>query len=95
MYSILVSRRLSSSVISCRARAGRWLWVEGVLLALLDQYTDDVDRAAEKIGTFFDHLRQVGIRGLVAERLHDGNYVGLPRLPDDLAQPKNANKDRR
>ena len=39
-----------------------------LLLALLDQYTDDVDRAAEEIGTFFDHLRQVGIRGLVAEQ---------------------------
>ena len=53
-----------------------------LLLALLDEYTDDVDRAAEEIGTFFDHLRQVGVRGLVAERLHDGEYIGLPPLPD-------------
>lgn len=52
-----------------------------LLLALLDEYTDDVDRAAEEIGTFFDHLRQVGVRGLVAERLHDGEYIGLPPLP--------------
>ena len=63
-----------------------------LLLALLDQYTDDVDRAAEEIGTFFDHLRQVGVRGLVAERLNDGDYVGLPPLPEDLAE---ADKDRR
>ena len=63
-----------------------------LLLALLDQYTDDVDRAAEEIGTFFDHLRQVGVRGLVAERLNDGDYVGLPQLPEDLAE---ADKDRR
>jgi transcriptional regulator with XRE-family HTH domain len=46
-----------------------------LLLALLDQYTDDVDRAADEIGTFFDHLRQVGVRGLVAERLNDADYV--------------------
>ncbi len=46
-----------------------------MLIALLDQYTDDVDRAADEIGTFFDHLRQVGIRGLVAERLDDADYV--------------------
>ena len=59
-----------------------------LLLALLDQYTDDVDRAAEEIGTFFDHLRQVGVRGLVAERLNDGDYVGLPPLPEDLAEAK-------
>ncbi|HTW09668.1 MAG TPA: hypothetical protein VME46_19340 [Acidimicrobiales bacterium] len=26
---------------------------------------------------FFDHLRQVGVRGLVAEQLDDSDYVGL------------------
>jgi transcriptional regulator with XRE-family HTH domain len=57
-----------------------------MLLALLDQYTDDVDRAAEEIGAFFDHLRQVGVRGLVAERLHDGEYIGLAPLDEDLAE---------
>jgi transcriptional regulator with XRE-family HTH domain len=49
-----------------------------MLLALLDQYTDDVDRAADEIGTFFDHLRQVGVRGLVAERLDDADYMYQP-----------------
>lgn len=49
-----------------------------MLLALLDQYSDDVDRAADEIGTFFDHLRQVGVRGLVAERLGDPDYVYRP-----------------
>jgi transcriptional regulator with XRE-family HTH domain len=42
-----------------------------MLLALLDQYTDRVDQAAEEIGAFFDHLRLVGVRGLVAENLND------------------------
>ncbi|MGH9054868.1 MAG: hypothetical protein ACRDYY_03200 [Acidimicrobiales bacterium] len=49
-----------------------------MLLALLDQYTDEVDRAAEEIGAFFDHLRQVGVRGLVAERLNDADYHNPP-----------------
>ena len=49
-----------------------------MLLALLDQYTDQVDRVEEEIGAFFDHLRQVGVRGLVAEHLSDGDYIGLP-----------------
>ena len=45
-----------------------------MLLALLDQYTDRVDQAAEEIGAFFDHLRLVGVRGLVAEHLNDADY---------------------
>jgi hypothetical protein len=48
------------------------------LLALLDQYTDEVDRAAEEIDVFFDHLRQVGVRGLVAEHLNDADYQNPP-----------------
>jgi transcriptional regulator with XRE-family HTH domain len=58
-----------------------------LLLALLDDYTDDVDRAAEEIGTFFDHLRQVGIRGLVAERLNDDEYM---QRPAQRQKPKRA-----
>jgi hypothetical protein len=50
-----------------------------MLLALLDQYRDDVDRAADEMGAFFDHLRQVGVRGLVAERLNDADYVYRPK----------------
>ena len=49
-----------------------------MLLALLDEYTDEVDRAADEIGTFFDHLRQVGVRGLVAEHLDDADYHNPP-----------------
>jgi hypothetical protein len=46
-----------------------------LLLALLHQYADPVDNAAEEIGAFFDHLRQVGVRGLGAEQLDDPDYV--------------------
>jgi hypothetical protein len=52
-----------------------------------------LDRAAEELGAFLNHLGQVGIRGLVTERLNDGEYAGLPPLPEDLAEPKNAGKN--
>ncbi len=42
-----------------------------MLLALLTEHADGVDQAADEIGAFFDHLRQVGIRGLLAEKLND------------------------
>jgi hypothetical protein len=51
-----------------------------LLLALLDQYADQVDNAAEEIGAFLDHLRQVGVRGLVAEQLDDSDYAYWPEL---------------
>lgn len=46
-----------------------------MLLALLDDYADQVDSSAQELGVFFDHLRQVGIRGLVAEQLGDADYL--------------------
>ena len=42
-----------------------------MLLALLAEHADGVDAAADEIGAFFDHLRQLGIRGLLAEKLSD------------------------
>lgn len=58
-----------------------------MLLALLEEYSDGVDQAAEEIGAFFDHLRQVGVRGLVAETLNDPEYNGLP-APFDIPPPE-------
>lgn len=49
-----------------------------LLMALLDDYADDVDRAADELGRFFDHLRQVGVRGFVAEHLHDEEFTYPP-----------------
>jgi transcriptional regulator with XRE-family HTH domain len=46
-----------------------------MLLALLDDYADSVDATAEQMGQFFDHLRQVGVRGLVAEQLGDPAFM--------------------
>jgi len=45
-----------------------------LLLALLDDHADGLDQAADEIGTFFDHLRQVGIRGFVAENTLDDDF---------------------
>jgi len=45
-----------------------------LLLALLDQHADGLDKAADELGGFFDHLRQVGIRGFVAEHTVDDDF---------------------
>lgn len=47
-----------------------------VLMALLDHEASNLDRAADELGAFFDHLRRVGVRGFVAENIH----------PDSLAE---------
>ncbi len=49
---------------------------------------DEVDRAADEIGTFFDHLRQVGVRGLVAEHLR------RRRLPQPAGPESQATRPR-
>lgn len=41
-----------------------------MLLALLDRDATRLDKAADELGAFFDHLRRVGIRGFVAEHVH-------------------------
>lgn len=58
-----------------------------LLLALLDDYADRVDASADELGRFFDHLRQVGIRGLVAEQLNDADYTRNP-----AARPSSAKR---
>ena len=59
-----------------------------MLLALLDQYSDCVDKAADELGAFFDHLRLVGVRGLVAEELSDADYLSPPP-----AEPARSNRN--
>ena len=49
-----------------------------MLLALLDEHADKVDASADELGKFFDHLRQVGIRGLIAEQMNDHDYAISP-----------------
>lgn len=54
-----------------------------LILAMLDEQADDLDRAVEEIGRFFDHLRQVGIRGFVAENALDTDYATMPEYRSD------------
>ncbi len=48
------------------------------LLALLHDDADNLDKAADELGAFFDRLRAIGIRGFVAEKLNDANYNRQP-----------------
>lgn len=49
-----------------------------LLLAMLERHGDDLDAAADELGAFFDHLRQVGVRGFVAEKTQDAGYLAPP-----------------
>ena len=59
-----------------------------LLLAMLDRHADNLDAAADELGAFFDHLRQVGIRGFVAEKANDPEY--LPPAPKRARRPKDS-----
>jgi hypothetical protein len=50
-----------------------------LLLALLDQDADNLDKAANELGALFDRLRTTGIRGFFAEKLNDPDYVRQPQ----------------
>jgi transcriptional regulator with XRE-family HTH domain len=52
-----------------------------LLLAMLDRHADNLDAAADELGQFFDRLRQVGIRGFVAEKVNDPDYVRPGKAP--------------
>jgi len=58
-----------------------------LLLAMLDSHADRLDHAAEEMGKFFDHLRQVGIRGYVAEKANDRDFM-FPPAKKTAARPK-------
>jgi hypothetical protein len=60
------------------ARSREWSYTDRrkeLLLALLDNRADRLDKAADELGAFFDHLRQVGIRGYLAEHTEDDDYA--------------------
>ena len=46
-----------------------------LLLALVDEWADDLDKVAGEMGRFFDHLRAVGLRGLVGENTGDREFL--------------------
>ena len=51
---------------------------EALLLALEDQHADDFDTAVEELGAIFDHLRQVGMRGFIAEKTYRAQASAEP-----------------
>ena len=68
-----------------------------LLLAMLDQRSDRLDKAAEEIGEFFDNLRRIGIRGLVADEAMDPGFLARPAhqsdTPDDSEGPTATSLD--
>jgi hypothetical protein len=44
---------------------------------LLDEHADSLDSAVEELGRMVDHLRQVGIRGFIAEHTGDEDFTHL------------------
>ena len=64
-----------------------------LLLALLDNHADGLDRAADELGEFFDHLRQIGIRGFVAENTEDGDFATLPAHRSAAPDPEATSTD--
>jgi transcriptional regulator with XRE-family HTH domain len=46
-----------------------------LLLALLDEHADNFDKNIEELGRMIDHLRQVGIRGFIAEHTNDEDFT--------------------
>ena len=58
--------------------AKQWSYQERrkeLLLALLDEHADSLDNAVEELGRMVDHLRQVGIRGFIAEHTNDEDFT--------------------
>jgi transcriptional regulator with XRE-family HTH domain len=45
-----------------------------LLIALLDQYADEFDRAAEEMGSLVDRLRQLGLRAFVSASMNDLDF---------------------
>ena len=60
------------------ATARQWSYRERrkeLLLALLDEHADSLDNAVDELGRMVDHLRQVGIRGFIAEHTGDEDFT--------------------
>ena len=73
-----------------------------LLLAILDEHADSLDTAVEELGRIVDHLRQVGLRGFIAEHTGDEDFTyrdgraltgefGVDETtPDETSQPRRA-----
>jgi transcriptional regulator with XRE-family HTH domain len=57
------------------------------LLAMIDKHVDRLDKAADEMGRFFDHVRQVGVRGFLAETLMDDDFTYPPENRAKRSRP--------
>jgi hypothetical protein len=64
-----------------------------LLLAILDEHADDFDKNIEELGRIVDHLRQVGIRGFVAEHTHDEAFTFKEGYPPTVSPELSPNLD--
>ena len=58
-----------------------------LLHALLAERADKLDGAADELGSLFDYLREVGIRGFIAEHTNDTSFSTLPKNSASQAEP--------
>ena len=68
--------------------AGEWSYRERrkeLLLAILDEHADAFDKNIDELGRIVDHLRQVGLRGFVAEHTNDEDFTFNERHPPTVA----------
>jgi transcriptional regulator with XRE-family HTH domain len=74
------------------SNAKQWSYRERrkeLLLALLDEHKDQFDDAVDELGRVVDHLRQVGLRGFLAEKTFDDDFL-THNPPDDTASGDTA-----
>jgi transcriptional regulator with XRE-family HTH domain len=99
------AERTVEKITGIPGAAKQWSYRErrkDLLLALLDEHADSLDTAVEELGRMVDHLRQVGLRGFIAEHTGDEDFTYLDgRAPtgefgvdetasDETSQPPRA-----
>jgi transcriptional regulator with XRE-family HTH domain len=78
------------------ADARQWSYRERrkeLLLALLDEHADSFDSAVEELGRVVDHLRQVGMRGFIAEQTRDEDFTYLAGHAPTIETDETASND--
>ena len=78
------------------AAAKQWSYRERrkeLLLALLDEHADSLDNAVDELGRWVDHLRQVGIRGFIAEHTGDEDFTFIGGEPPSIDPESPAESD--
>ena len=88
------AEEIVEKITGAPSQARQWSYRERrkeLLLALLDQHADSLDNAVDELGRWVDHLRQVGIRGFVAEHTNDSDFSRVGNPP--RSSPGGATED--